>query len=306
MKAVIINSYGSPELLKLSSVADPELRNGEILVKNHASSVNPIDCKIRGGKLKFFTGKKFPKILGADFSGKVLKSNSPKYKIGDEVFGAVNPLKGGGYSEKIVVNEENLALKPKNLDHSKAVVLPMVGVTSLQALTKKTKIKAGDQVLINGCSGGVGSTAVQLAKYYKANVTGVCSTKNIELCKSLGVDKVIDYTKESISGIEQYDIIFDTIGNLKFSNIKTALKPKGVFLTTAFSLNIALLSLIYRIKMVIFKPNESDLKLLSEMSSKGFIKPIIDKTYNWSALSEAHKYSETGRVRGKISLTIKE
>lgn len=306
MKAMIIITYGPPETLTLSEVDDPgDLKNGEILVEIHASSVNPVDCKIRSGKFKFLTGRKFPKILGGDFAGIVLESKSPKYIEGDEVFGLANYFKGGGYAEKIVVTEKNLSLKPKNMDLSESAVLPLVGLASIQALTKKARIKEGDRILINGCSGGVGSTAVQLAKYYNSEVTGVCSTKNLEFSRSLGVDKVIDYTKEPVIDQVLYDIIFDTIGNLKFGQAKKTLKPKGTFVTTATSFNLVLLSLLHKVKMVNAKPSDSDLKLLADISSKGFIRPVIDKVYNLTELPEAHKYSETGRVRGKLSIVIK-
>lgn len=307
MKAMIIKSYGPPETLTLSEVDDPEdLENGEVLVEIHASSVNPVDCKIRSGKMKWITGRKFPKILGCDFAGKVLESNNPKYSEGDEVFGLVDYNKGGCYEDKIVVTEKNLSLKPKNLDIFEAAVLPLVGLTALQALTKKSSIKDGDHILINGCSGGVGSAAVQIAKYYNAEVTGVCSTKNLEFSKSLGLDKVIDYTKEPVIDQNLYDIIFDTIGNLKFSQAKKSLKPNGTFVTTAASFGLVLLSLLHKVKIVNVKPSESELELLSDIASKGFIRPVIDTVYNFTDLPDAHKYSETGRVCGKLSIVLKE
>ena len=226
MKAVVINRYGAADVLEYREVEKPAINDDEILVEVYASSVNPVDWKVRQGQLKIITGKKFPRILGCDFSGKIAEigKNIKNYKVGDEIYGMVSALKGGAYAEYVKVSLENILAKPRNLDFEQAAAVPLAGLTALQSLRNLGKIKQGDRVLINGCSGGVGSFAIQIAKSFDANVTGICSSKNIEFSKNLGADNVIDYTRKNIlERDETYDIFFDVVGNQSFSQIKKLL-----------------------------------------------------------------------------------
>jgi NADPH:quinone reductase-like Zn-dependent oxidoreductase len=244
MKAVVIRQYGSADVLQYEDVAPPKIKPDQLLVKVHATCVNPVDWKTRKGMLKILTGNKFPMILGYDLAGEVVEvgSNVTRFRIGDQIYATLSPLSGGAYAEFAAVPERFAALKPTNMSYAEAASVPMVGLTALQALRDQGKIQPGQAVLINGASGGVGIFAVQIAKVLGAEVTGVCSTKNLDLVKSLGADaqgqaatrlRVIDYTQQDFTqDTVQYDIIFDAVGKRSFSDCKKVLKPSGVYVTT--------------------------------------------------------------------------
>ncbi|MFH2045527.1 MAG: NAD(P)-dependent alcohol dehydrogenase [Pseudomonadota bacterium] len=313
MKAVVTDKYGTAEVLKYQEAEIPVVKEDEILVQVHASSVNPVDWKIRKGMMKFITGIKPPKILGGDYSGIVVETgnNIKGYNKGDAVWGSVNSMKGGAYAKFLKAKNNEIGLKPQNLDFLEAASIPVVGLTAYQSLVYKGGLKAGDHIIINGCSGGVGFAGLQIAKAFNCRVTGVCSTKNIELVKKMGADEVIDYRKEDVfknKGI--YDIFFDTVGNISFSQAKAALKPKGSYVTPVPGFKIMLSWLIAnltgfkKIKIVFAKLNAMDLNKLKELAENNKLHPVIEKVYSLDQIREAHIRSETGRVAGKLVLKI--
>ncbi|MDJ0600605.1 MAG: NAD(P)-dependent alcohol dehydrogenase [Crocosphaera sp.] len=312
MKGVIFNRYGSPDVLEYTDITKPSPTAKQLLIKVFASSVNPIDWKIRRGMLQIVTGKKFPLFLGCDFSGEVVTVGEEisDFQSGDQVYGFLSATSGKAYGEYIVTTPQNTILKPTNLTYSQAAAVPLAASTALQGLRDKGNIKKVQKVLINGASGGVGTFAVQIAKAYQTEVTGVCSGKNIPLLKELGADHTIDYTQEDFTkNQEQYDIIFDVVGNYFFRKCQKCLKPQGIYvrllpsLTSIFNSILALFSR-QQSKLLLVEPNPKDLAELKDLIEQGKVKPIIDSTYKLSEIIAAHTYSETGRVVGKIVLEV--
>lgn len=313
MKAAVIDRYGSPYSFKIREMPEPGLEQDEILINVKASSVNPIDWKIRQGKLKVVTGTGFPKILGADFSGDVAETGPgiKDYKKGDAVFGLIPAVKGGAYAEYLKVKPLNLALKPANISYEEAAGIPLAGLTALQGLRDYGQLEPEQKVLVNGASGGVGSFAVQIAKAMGAVVTGVCSTSNLDFVKKLGAENVIDYTKEEVLDEQhKYHLIFDTHGNLPFSKAKASLYDDGLLVTTLPSpkslLNIVLsqFSRHKGMKTFFLKHNNEDLAELKRLAEKEKLQPQIGRVYKLEELSEAHEYSEGGHARGKIIIKL--
>jgi len=313
MKAAFYNKYGSPDVLEIGELEKPKIKEDEILVQAYASSVNPVDWKIRKGDMKIFTGKKFPKGVGADTVGKITEVGEKVtgFNIDDEVYGKLSGFKGSAYAEFVVAKPEDLAPKPKNLGYNEAATVPLAALTAYQALVNQGGMTKNSKVLVNGCSGGVGHFAVQVAKELGADVTGVCSTKNTKLAKELGADKVIDYTKENIvKSKDKYDIIFDAVANQSYGKIKPILNKNGRYVTTLPSVG-AILSPITgllsskKAKMINAKSNPQDLQRITKMIENGKVKPVIEKIYPLEDVREAHRHSETGRVVGKLALSIK-
>jgi NADPH:quinone reductase-like Zn-dependent oxidoreductase len=312
MKAVIIQEYGSVDVLQYAEVEKPQIKPNQLLVKVHASSVNPIDWKIRKGMLKVITGNKFPKILGLDVAGEVVEIGSQVtgYQVGDAVYGSVE-LFGGAYAEYATVPQKWVAPKPNNISYVEAAAIPGSGITALEALRNLGEIKPGQTVLVNGAAGGVGIFGVQIAKAFGTEVTGVCSTQKIDLVKSLGADFVIDYTKEDFTkSNKQYDIIFDAVAKQSFSNCKKVLKPNGIYISTLPSLEIfiqgALTSFLpgQKAKFVFNNPSTKNLLYMNELIKAGKVRVIIDRTYPLPEIAAAHAYSESERAAGKIGITV--
>ncbi|NES05648.1 MAG: NAD(P)-dependent alcohol dehydrogenase [Okeania sp. SIO2F4] len=315
MKAVTISRYGSTEVLEYSEIEKPQITPNQLLVKIQATSVNPVDWKIRQGQIQLLSGFNFPIVLGCDLSGVVLEVGEKveNFEPGDEIYTFINPLVGGAYAEYIAIPANTAALKPKNITHSQAAAIPVAGLTAFQALLDLGQIRPGQKVLINGASGGVGTFAVQIAKAMKTEVIGVCSSKNITLVESLGADRVIDYnqidfTKES----EQYEIIFDAVGKETFSSCENVLKPEGIYISTlptVENLPSTLITLFMpgkKSKLVLAQPNPRDLISIRELIEDELVKPIIDRTYKLGEIAEAHAYSEMGRAVGKIVISNEE
>ncbi len=312
MKAIVTTRYGSAEVLELQEVNKPVIKDDEILIQVYAFSVNPVDCKVRKGDMKIITGRKPPRVLGADYAGVVseIGEQITNYKVGDAIFGIVNAFKGGTYAEFVKVKEQGICLKPENLSFEEAASLPVVALTAYQSLIHEGQLKQGDHVMINGCSGGVGITGVQIAKTLGCYVTGVCSAKNAELVKKMGVDKVIDYNKENIlKEKETYDIFFDAVANKSFFNVKKTLKPNGIYVTTLPTFQAMVLAPFINVispkkfkKIMVDSSTKSskDLIVLKEMADSGKLVPVIDKIYPIEKIQEAQISSETGRVVGKI------
>jgi 2-desacetyl-2-hydroxyethyl bacteriochlorophyllide A dehydrogenase len=312
MKAVIIDRYGSPDVLKYVDIEPPSLKSDRVLVKVRASSVNPLDWKLRQGMLKVLSGNNFPLILGFDVAGDVVKVGANvKLQPGDAVYACLNSLPGGAYAEYVSVAESLLCPKPNNIAYEEAAAVPLAAMTALQALRDLGKLKAGQAILINGASGGVGTFAVQIAKNEGASVTAVCSTSNLELVRGLGADRVIDYTQEDFTQkAEKYDIIFDAVSKRSFSECQKSLKPQGVYITLLPSLDIffnGFLTFFSPGKKAKFLPfmraNQDDLTILKGLIEAGKLRVVIDRTYPLSEVAAAHRYSETGKTKGKVVIS---
>jgi NADPH:quinone reductase-like Zn-dependent oxidoreductase len=299
--------------LEIGELGKPIITENEILVQAYASSVNPVDWKIRNGSMKIFTGKKFPKGLGGDIAGKIVEIGEKitGFAVGGEVYGKISGFNGNAYAEYVVAKPEDLALKPTNLNFNEAAAVPLAALTAYQALVNHGELTKDSKVLINGCSGGVGHFAIQIAKAMGAEVTGVCSTKNVALAKELGANFVIDYTKENVtSNKEKYDIFFDAVANQSYGKIKSILNKNGKYVTTLPSLGVILnfvtgLFSSKKASMINVKSNPNDLQQLTKWIEDGRVKPIVEKTYQLKDVREAHRHSETGRVVGKLAISIK-
>ncbi|MFY9638068.1 MAG: NAD(P)-dependent alcohol dehydrogenase [Methanobacterium sp.] len=322
MKTVICTKYGPPEVLQLRKVEKPVPKDNEVLIKVHSTTVTSADIRIRGFRVplsfwlpaRIALGFRSPKtdILGAELAGEIesVGKDVKKFNAGDQVF-AYPGHQGGGYAEYTCMREDSaIAIKPKNLTYEEATAVPFGGNTALNFL-KQANIKEGEKVLIYGASGSVGTYAVQLAKYFGAEVTGVCSTSNIELVKSLGADMVIDYTKEDFSkNGENYDIIFDTVGKSSISDCMKSLKKEGIYLqavaTPTTSLQMRWAS-IRNSKTLIggtAVPKAENLDFLKELVESGDIKPVIDRKYPLEQIIEAHRYVDKGHKKGNVVITV--
>lgn len=302
MKAMVCTNYGLPDVLQLAEVPKPAPKDGEVLVKIHAATVASGDLRVRSFTspwlfwipMRLFLGLRRPRIaiLGVELAGEIERVGKgvTRFKQGDRVF-ALTGMRFGAYAEYTCVPEGGvIALKPANATYEEAAAVPMGGTNALFFL-RKGQIRSGQNVLIYGASGAVGTMAVQLAKYFGAEVTGVCSTANLELVKSLGADKTVDYTKEDFTKRgERYDLIFDAVGKLKKSASSQALKPNGKYVTVEGQ------------GMSQVKPD--DLELVRELMESGKIKAVIDRRYALEQIPEAHRYAETGRKKGAVIIQI--
>ncbi|MBN7813708.1 NAD(P)-dependent alcohol dehydrogenase [Algoriphagus sp. H41] len=326
MKAIVFKRYGEPEVLHVAEIKKPAPKNNEVLIRIFATSVTAEDPKMRGFNhpplLKLPVGLMFgfkkPKnpVLGIEFSGTIeaIGKEVKKYKIGDEVFGYTG-LSFGAYAEYKCMPENGLMhYKPENLTFEESACMVNGPLSALAYMKKKGNIKQGDKVLIYGASGSVGTAAVQLAKYFGAHVTGVCSTKNIELVSSIGADIVIDYTCQDFTQTEEkYDLLFDTVGKTSMKECLKLLRPKGRYLLTEFGFSHILASIftsLFKSKKVMvvssnFYWKNEDLELFIEIAEKGFFKPVIDKTFPLERIIEAHKYVELGHKAGNVAISIK-
>ncbi len=314
MKAVIINRYGSPDVLQYADVDKPQIKPDQMLVKVYASSVNPIDWKIRKGMLKILTGNRFPIGLGFDVAGEVVEVGSrvTRFQVGDAIYARLDQLTGGAYAEYVAVSEKVAALKPQTMSYEQAAAVPLAALTALQSLRDQGHLQPGQKVLINGASGGVGTFAIQIAKLLQASqVAGVCSSRNIELVKHLGADQVIDYTRQDFTqSNEVYNIVFDVVGKSSLAACRSILHPQGVYITTQpFPGNLlqSFLSALIpgrKYKVIIVKSSGADLAYLKQQIETGKLQSVIDRTYPLAAAAAAHTYSETGRAQGKVVITI--
>ena len=313
MKAVAFDRYGSAEELQYRELSKPIAKSNELLIKVRASSVNPVDWKIRQGHLQLLTGFKFPRIVGSDISGVVVEVGREvtKFQPGDEVYTFLNPLNGGACAEYAVLPESIAAIKPKNITHAEAAAVPIAGLTALQALRDLGEIQAGKKVLINGASGGVGTFAVQIAKAMNAEVTGVCSAKNLDFVKGLGADIVLDYAEiDFTKQTDKYDIILDSVGTRTFAECEKVLQSEGVYISTLpnfenfFPMLTSWFLSSKKAQLIVAKPKPDDLGFLRELIESEQTRPIVDRTYSLQEVAAAHTYSETGRAVGKIAIVI--
>ena len=310
MKAVVFRKNGSPDVLKINEIEKPIIRDDEVLVKVYAVSVNPVDVLIRKNRIMSFLVNRGSKITGSDLSGKIesIGRTVVSVKNGDDVFGF---RQGGTTAEYVAISEKKIAIKPVNMTFEEAAAVPLAALTALQALRDKGNICSGQNVLINGASGGVGTYAVQIAKSFGTNVTGVSSTKNLELIKSLGSDKVIDYTKEDFTRTDQrYDIVLDAVAKSSYSKCKRILNQGGIFVSTGFSplLFIQVMSSTLfgdkKAKTVFVNSNTKDLEIIGELIKEDKVKSVIDQSYPMDKTSEAHLHIENGHTKGKVVISI--
>ena len=326
MQAIVYTTYGSPDVLKLNDVEKPTPKDNEVLVKVHAASANPADwhlmraepflARLENGLLKPKNTK-----LGADVAGRVeaVGRNVTQFQIGDDVFGALSINRLGGFAEYVCAPEELLALKPAKMTFEQAAAVPVAAFTALQGLRDKGQIKLGQKVLVNGASGGVGTAAVQIAKAFGTEVTGVCSTRNVDMVRSLGADHVIDYTQEDFTqNGQRYDLIFDAVGNRSVSDFKRALSPNGMCAVAGFTTLPHLFQVLVlgawvsrtgRKKIGLMetaKPNKKDLLFIKELLEAGKVVPVIDRCYPLRETAEALRYLEEGHARGKVVITLED
>ncbi len=313
MKAIVYQKYGSPDVLELQEVDKPIVTDGEVLVRVHAASVNPLDWHfLRGTPLvvRVVAGLLRPKrkILGADVAGKVeaVGGKVTQFQPGDEIFGTGDPL--GAFAEYLRVPEDRVVLKPANLTYEEAAAAPVAALTALQGLRDKGQIQSGHKVLINGASGGVGTFAVQIAKSFGAEVTGVCSTRNLDMVRSIGADRVIDYSEEDFTKTgARYDLFLDAVGNRSLPDCKRVLRPTGVYVAAAGSPARSLWMLMIggkKMVSMLTKPNREDVGFIKELLETGKVTPVIDRRYPLSEVAEALRYLEEGHAQGKVVITV--
>jgi NADPH:quinone reductase-like Zn-dependent oxidoreductase len=319
MKAIVYTEYGPPEVLQLKEVEQPVPQDTEVLIRIHATTVTYGDSQARKADTliqRVINGITRPRnnILGTDLAGEIeaVGKDVNLFREGDQVYGS-SDMGFGCYAEYKCLPETGvLAIKPANMTYEEAAAVPFGGLTALRFI-RKINIQSGQKVLIYGASGSVGTAAVQLAKYYEAEVTGVCSTSNLELVKSLGADKVIDYTKEDYAKTGQtYDVVFDAVSKSSFSHCKSSLQQGGIYLATVPTLTIMLQTLwtsMIGSKKVIFGPSPvtdsaEDLIFLKELIEAGKIKPVIDRRYPFEQIAEAHRYVDKGHKKGNVVITV--
>ncbi|PYX92566.1 MAG: alcohol dehydrogenase [Acidobacteria bacterium] len=317
MKAIVCRSYGSPDVLKYEEIEKPTPGDNEVLIKVRAASVNPVDRLFRAPHvLRLMTGLRKPKNprIGVDVAGQVetVGRNITQFKPGDEVFGACK----GAFAEYACVSESKLAVKPDKVTFEQAASVPVAALTALQGLRNKGQIRPGQKVLINGAAGGVGTFAVQIARSFGAEVTGVCSTRNVEMVRSIGADRVIDYTQEDFTkGTQRYDLIFDLVANHSLLACRRLLNPSGIcvlaggknpwlFLTRAFLSPVLSRFVSQNFVVFIAKLNKEDLTIMGDLMAAGKVTPVIDRRYRLSEVPEAIRYLEEGHARGKVVITL--
>lgn len=321
MKAIVRTKFGSPDILELKDVEKPIPKDDQVLIQVHAASVNPLDWHLLRGEpflvrvMGYGLLKPKHRILGADIAGRVeaVGRNVTQFKVGDEVFGASM----GGFAEYACFNENRIVLKPAAVTFEQAAAVPVAGLTALQGLRDHGQIQPGQHVLINGASGGVGTFAVQIAKALGAHVTGVCSTRNLDMVRSIGAEHVIDYTKEEFwRNGKQYDLILDNAAYHSIRKSLRALTPTGAYVlvggstsTASILLSLILNPLVSRIegrKLVTFmaRVNQKDLALLKELLEAGKVVPVIDRKYSLRETPQAIQYVEVGHARGKVIIAV--
>lgn len=315
MKAAVIDAFGPSSNLEVRDIPKPKIGPEQVLVEVHAASVNPIDWKIRDGLMAARYGEEFPMVLGLDASGVVVEVGDAVdgFAAGDEVYARSDNGPGKCYAEYVALNPATVARKPAGLSHAEAAGIPLAALTPLYGLRDCGRIREGDDVLVNGASGGVGVFAIQIAKIMGAHVTGVCSAKNVDLVRELGADRVIDYTSEDVLRDEDgYDIIYDAVGVLQLADALPALNEGGVYLTLVpvpgidFFIPGQTMREAGKGYFVAWTPQAQDLELISSWVGSGALKPIIDSEFSLEDIRAAHERSQTERAVGKIVVRVRK
>ena len=323
MKAIVYTKYGPPDVLQLQDVEKPAPKEDEVLVKIHAAAVNYGDASFVRGKpfvVRLMGAgllKPKVKILGSDIAGRVetVGRNARQFQPGDEVLGDISGFGWGGFAEYVAVPEKALALKPANLSFEQAAAVPQAATVALQGLRDEGHIQPGQKVLINGASGGIGTFAVQIAKSFGAEVTAVCSTRNLDMVRALGADHVIDYTQEDFAQSGQlYDLILATAGYRSIFDYKQALSPRGIYVMAGGSMTQVFQAMLLgqmisksggkKLGNLAAKPSAEDLVFLNELLEDGRVAPVIDSCYPLSEVAEALRYYGEGHARGKVVITV--
>ncbi len=324
MKAIVCTKYGSPDVLQLKEVEKPSPKDNEVLVKVHAASINSWDCDLVKGKPfvnRLMTGLLKPKIniFGADIAGRIeaVGKNVKQFKPGDEVFGDLAPCGWGGFAEYVCAPENVLALKPASMTFEEAAAVPQAGLLALQGLRDKVQIQPGQKVLINGAGGSAGTFAVQIAKLFGAEVTGVDSTGKLDMLRSIGADQVIDYTQEDFTKNGQvYDLILDVVTYRSIFDYKRALNPKGIYVMLGGGSWARVIQAMFlgplismtgskKMHVLMYKPNKKeDVDFMKELLEAGKVKPVIDRRYPLSEVAEAFRYLGEGHAQGKVVITV--
>ena len=324
MRAVVYHEYGPPDVLRLEQVEKPLPNDNQVLLKVRAAAANPLDCHyVRGipyvARLEMGFGKPKDPRVGVDVAGEVVAvgKDVTQFKPGDAVFGT-GP---GSFAEYVRAGQNKVVLKPANVTFEQAAAVPIAALTALQGLRDQAKVQPGQKVLINGASGGVGTFAVQIAKAFGAEVTGVCSTRNVDLVRSIGADRVVDYTKEDFTrGGQKYDVIYDTVGNRSLSDLRRVLNPNGIAVLIGGGgpdagnwighLGDPVKAFFYspfvsqKFTFFLAKIRKEDLTLMRELMEAGKVKPVIDRTFTLDQAPEAIRYLEKGHARGKVVITV--
>jgi len=317
MRAIVYRNYGSSEVLKCEEIATPAAADDEVLIKVRAASVNPLDWRLMTGKpllgRLMSGGLRKPKLRpGVDVAGRIeaVGKQVTQFKPGDEVFGNCR----GAFAEYACTKESALALKPRNATFEEAASVPVAAFTALQGLRTTAAVQPGQRVLINGAAGGVGTFAVQIAKHLGAEVTAVCSTRNVEMVRSIGATHVIDYTQEDFTTrAERYDVVFDCVGNHTFSECRRILTAQGKLVVVGTAKEVSTIdifaslvkALVSRnVKLVLARRSQDDLNQLRDLIESGTIKPVIDKRYRLCETQAAMRYASEGHARGKVVITV--
>lgn len=320
MRAIVYTKYGPPDSLEFREVPKPAPGDSEVLIRVHAAAINPLDSHQMRGHVRLMTGVRGPKqkILGCDVAGRIEQAGRlvKQLRPGDAVFGAAG-VSGGGFAEYVCAGENKLARKPAGITFEEAAAVPIAGVTALQGLRDRGRIQPGSRILIDGASGGVGTFAVQLAKSFGAEVTAVCSTRNIEIARSLGADHVIDYTQQDFTRQGQrYDLILGANAYHSIFDYRRALNRNGIYVMAGggAGLHAVLAPLLLgplfsltggkKVGFFIAKVNPQDLNTLRDLLEAGKVRPVIDRRYRLSEAAEAIRYLEQGHAQGKIVLTV--
>jgi len=322
MKAIVYHEYGAADVLKCEDVEKPAPKDDEVLIKVRAASVNPLDWRLMKGKPRAL--RIVPRLLkmpigrpGVDVAGEVetVGSKVTQFKPGDQVFGGC----GGAFAEYATTREKSIVTKPDSITFEQAASVNVAGLTALQGLRDKGKLQTGQKVLVNGAAGGVGTFAVQIAKSFGAEVTGVCSARNLEMVKSIGADTVIDYTKEDFTNLPQrYDLILDCVGNKSFSACRRVLNPNGKLVLVGGPHDPSMIGLLAlpikalassmfsdrKVVMFIAKSSQDDLTLLGELIATGKLEPVIDRCYSLNEVPDAVRHVEEGHARGKVIIDV--
>ena len=321
MKAALARRYGSPDVVEIEEIEKPTPADDEVLVRVRAAAGNPMDTYFMHGVyiMRPFFGMRVPKKprLGVDLAGEVeaVGSNVTSLKPGDKVYGVAR----GAFADYVCAKEKQLGLKPENASFEQAAAIPIAGITALQGIRDKCQLEPEQKILINGAAGGVGSFAVQIAKNLRAHVTGVCSTKSVDLVRSLGADNVIDYTREDFTKrSERYDVLFDCVGNRSLSDCRRVMTPKGIFvgvgarpggrvigpLPHILSLLILRPFVSQKVILHMAKATQEDLAVMKELVESGKVTPVIDHSYPFSDVAQVFRYLKEGHTRGKVVITV--